>query len=77
LIEEDQAALGSSSAARPLRSLVETARVSDVREAVVEGFRRRFAEATWCSGEHHETVTAAADRWETERYRDDGWTWRK
>ncbi len=77
LIEEDQAVLGSSSAARPLRSLLKTATVSDVREAVVEGFRRRFADATWCPGEHHETVMAAADRWEAERYRDHAWTWRR
>lgn len=77
LIEEDQGALGSSSAARPLRSILETATVSEVREAVVEGFRRRFADATWCSGEHHDTVTEAADRWEAERYRDHAWTWRR
>ncbi len=77
LIEEDQASLGSSSAARPLRSLLETATLSDVREAVAEGFRRRFAEATWCSGEHRVEVTAAADRWEAQRYRNHAWTWRR
>ena len=77
LIEDDQRALGSRSAARPLRELLGSVTVSNVRDAVAEGFRRRFTDTAWCSGEHHERVLVAADRWEAERYGEDAWTWRR
>lgn len=77
LIEDDQTALGPSSAARPLRRVLESVTVPDVRDAVEEGFRKRFGEARWRRADHGARVLEAADRWASERYDDDGWTWRR
>jgi lipoyl(octanoyl) transferase len=77
LIEDDQAALGSASAARPLRRLVESVTVADVRDAVEEGFRRRFADALWREADAGRRVREAAARLEAERYENDAWTWRR
>jgi hypothetical protein len=76
LIGDDQAALGKASAARPLVRLVEGVTVAEVRDAVEEGFRLRFADARWCPAEHDDALRASADRWERERYDNDDWTWR-
>ena len=77
LIDDDQAALGSASAARPLRRLVESVTVADVRDAVEEGFRRRFAGIRWQEADAGRRVREAATRLETERYENDAWTWRR
>lgn len=76
LIGDDQAALGSGSAARPLVRLIEGVTAAEVRDVVEEGFRRHFAAAEWRTVEHDEALRAAADRWEHERYATDAWTWR-
>lgn len=77
LIEDDQGALGSASAARPLRRHLEAVTVADVRDAVERGFRRRFADARWREADHGARVIEAAARWESERYDDEAWTWRR
>lgn len=77
LIEDDQGALGSASAARPLRRHLESVTVADVRDAVERGFRKRFAGAQWREADHDARVLEAAARWESERYDDDAWTWRR
>ncbi len=77
LIEDDQGALGSGSAARPLRRHLESVTVADVRDAVERGFRTRFADARWREADHDARVLEAAARWESERYDDEGWTWRR
>ncbi|MEX2465840.1 MAG: hypothetical protein WD995_02955 [Gemmatimonadota bacterium] len=77
LIEDDQAALGSASAARPLVRLVAGVTVGEVRDAVEEGFRRRFAGARWHAGRYGGALLAAADRHQKERYGNDDWTWRR
>jgi lipoyl(octanoyl) transferase len=77
LIDDDQAALGQASAARPLRRLVESVTVADVRDAVEEGFRRRFAGIRWEEADAGRRVRLAAARLEAERYEDDTWTWRR
>jgi len=76
LLSDDQAALGSRSAARPLRSLLGRVGVAEVREAVEEGFRLRFAGANWVRTVHDARTLAAADRLESERYGSGAWTWR-
>ena len=77
LIEDDQRALGPASTARPLTELVGGIEVAEVRAAIEEGFRRRFAGAAWQAAEHHTAVSEAADRLEWERYGTDAWTWRR
>lgn len=77
LIEDDQSTLGSGSTARPLRALVGQVTVADVRDAVVEGFGRRFAEVPWRPAAHDEALLAAADRLEAERYDNEEWTRRR
>lgn len=77
LIEDDQAALGTGSAARPLRRLLDSVTIDDVRSAVEQGFRKRFAEARWREADHAAHVLEAADRWGAGRYDDEGWTWRR
>jgi len=77
LIEDDQTALGPTSAARPLRGLLESVTVPDVRDAVEEGFRKRFTEARWRQADHDVRALEAADRWASDRYDDDRWTWRR
>jgi len=76
LLADDQATLGSRSAARPLRSLLARVTVAEVVEAVEEGFRLRFAGANWVPSVHDSLTLAAADRLEAERYGSDAWTWR-
>ena len=76
LIGDDQAALGSASSARPLVRLVAGVTATEVRDAVEEGFRRRFPDAEWHPAEYDDVLGAAADRLEHDRYDTDDWTWR-